>query len=68
MRLLHEKTNRAELAYKKHLNISNGWKTLTNKYPSKCAVCNKYIGNGIKILWHVKEGIVMHKSDCLTNN
>jgi hypothetical protein len=61
----HEKTNRKVLTNKQDLNISNGWKTLINKYPNKCAICDKYIGNGIKILWHVKENIVMHKFDCL---
>ena len=63
----HEQTNKRVLVSKQHLNICDGWKTLTNKYPSKCAVCNKYIGTGVKILWHVNERLVMHKSDCLTN-
>jgi hypothetical protein len=65
MRLLHEKTNRRVLANKEDLNISNGWKTLINKYPSKCILCDKHIGNGVKILWHVNERIVMHKADCI---
>ena len=63
-KLDYEKTNRKVLLNKEELNINSGWKTLINKYPSQCYVCNKYIGNGVKILWHVKEGIVMHKSDC----
>lgn len=59
----YEQTNRREKIYR-DLNISDGWKTLFNKYPTKCSVCNKYIGHGIKILWHVNERLVMHKEDC----
>jgi len=64
-KLDYEKTNRKVLVNKEVLDINTGWKTLINKYPSKCCICNKYIGNGVKILWHVKKGLVMHKSDCM---
>jgi hypothetical protein len=61
----HEITNRRALVMKREdLNINHGWKTLQNKYPTKCCVCDKYIGNGVKILWHTTERVVMHKEDC----
>lgn len=64
-KMRYEQTNRkVKVLDKNDLNISYGWKTLINKYPTKCCVCKKYIGNGVKILWHVNQKLVMHKNDC----
>lgn len=61
----YEQTNRKmKVLERKDLNINYGWKTLINKYATKCCVCNKYIGNGTKILWNVNQKLVMHKDDC----
>lgn len=70
-RFRHEQTNRKVKTYKsiKHWNkkysYQGGWRTFINKYPVKCAVCNKYVGKGIEILWHTQTKLVQHKSDCL---
>jgi hypothetical protein len=58
-----EQTNRRTKVYR-DLTISDGWKTLFNKYPTKCAICNKWIGDNTKILWHIKDRIVIHKEEC----
>ena len=64
-KIKHEITNRKVNVNKKYKeNWNGGWISLDNRYHAKCSICNEYIAYGVKVMWNVKDKILMHKNDC----